>query len=75
MNEQKPSVGRIVHYGYVDSAYMVPRMELRAAIITEVTDDTVSITVFHPNRPATGVQSVRFSETLKEDHWTWPPRV
>lgn len=73
--EQKPSIGRIVHY----QAYGTPGGEHpsvpRAAIITEVGHDgEVGVCVMNP----TGLflnRGVKYSETPKPGCWNWPPRV
>lgn len=76
MSEQKPSVGRIVHY----QSYGTPGGEYsslpRAAVITETYGESscVGLCVLNP----TGqffTQSVPYSETPKPGHWSWPPRV
>jgi hypothetical protein len=77
----KPSIGRIVHYhsyGTPGGEYLP---EPRAAIITDVVEDSdkvhgpvVSLAVLNP----TGLffnQSVIYSEDPKPGHWSWPPRV
>jgi hypothetical protein len=76
--EQKPSVGRIVHFGYSQSsmARKEPQLETRAAIITQVAGEYATLTVFHPNGVmGTRVVAVPHSDELKEGHWSWPPRV
>lgn len=86
--EQKPSIGRIVHY----QSYGTPGGEYlpepRAAIITEVESYTwspengegekfeavVGLAVLNP----TGMffnQHVPFAEVPTPGHWNWPPRV
>jgi hypothetical protein len=84
MNDQKPSIGRIVHY----QAYGTPGGEYpsvpRAAVITEVFKPgpseaaeptmVVGLCVLNP----AGVyfnRCVPFSETPKPGCWSWPPRV
>ena len=75
MSDQKPSIGRIVHY----QAYGTPggehKSEPRAAIITEVKDgNLVSLFVANP----TGIflnRDVPYSEEPKPGHWNWPPRT
>lgn len=72
---QKPSIGRIVHY----QAYGTPGGEYpsvpRAAVVTAVHDDeTVDLCVMNP----TGLffnQQVRFSEEPTGGTWRWPPRA
>ena len=75
MSEQKPSVGRIVHY----QAYGTPGGEYpsvpRAAVITEVGEDeqTVGLAVLNP----TGMffnRSIAYSAERKPGCWSWPPR-
>lgn len=73
--EQKPSIGRIVHYVSRGSADGVFTSECRAAIITSVADDAnIEATVFNP----TGV----YFHQLTADHdekcpgsWHWPERA
>lgn len=73
--QQKPSVGRIVHY----QAYGTPGGEYpsvpRAAIVTQVfEDDSVGLAVLNP----TGMffnPKISYSEEPKAGHWSWPPRV
>lgn len=79
MTEQKPTVGRIVHYhsyGTPGGEYLP---EARAAIITEVVTNSDS----YPDRTALAVinptglffrEDVPYSPTPKPGHWTWPPR-
>lgn len=75
MSEQKPSVGRMVHY----RSYGTPGGEYtpqpRAAVITQVNDDgTVGLFIMNP----TGVffpTSVPYSAEPKSGCWNWPPRV
>lgn len=73
MTQQQPTVGRIVHYhsyGTPGGEYLP---EARAAIITEVTGNTVGVAVLNP----TGMffkQDLPYAPTPKPGHWTWPPR-
>jgi hypothetical protein len=78
LSEQKPTVGRIVHYhslGSLDGRY--PSAVPRAAVVTEVYEapfEGVSLTVLNP----TGLQlvpNVLFSAEPKAGCWSWPPRV
>lgn len=72
--EQKPSVGRIVHY----QAYGTPGGEFkslpRAAIIAGVHDaDECDVVVFNPQ--GLFFNRVKFSAEPAPGCWSWPPRV
>jgi len=80
--EQKPSVGRIVHYQSHGSPNGQHKSEPRAAIITAVTPKLdfvteqpfVDLCVLNP----TGMyfdRATPFSPEPKPGHWNWPPRV
>lgn len=75
--DQKPSVGRIVHYQSYGSPGGEYKSEPRAAIITGVVNDTtVHLCVLNPE----GIflnKSCYFdgSESPKGGTWHWPPRV
>lgn len=76
---QKPSIGRIVHFGAKDTATDVPYAEAEllalAAIVTRVhSNGTVSLQIFGLWTVSTR-SMVPFASTLQENHWTWPPRV
>ena len=76
MSEQKPSVGRVVHYQSYGSPGGEFKPEPRAAIITEVfggDDNEVQVTVLNPN--GFFFNRVKFSQTPRPGHWSWPPRV
>lgn len=67
----QPSVGRIVHY----QSYNEKGACAYAAIITQVNEDgTVELATFGPNS-LYYQHGVSFSETPKESHWSWPPKV
>ena len=72
MSEPKPSVGRIVHFMSLDGS-------CRAAIITEVEDDThVTLTVFGSGAPMGGVTATLGADTPHLQPlaiWHWPERV
>jgi hypothetical protein len=76
--EQKPSVGRIVHYQAFGTPGGEYKSEPRAAIITQITNYEVNGSVglcilnpmgqfFNPDVP--------FSAEPRPGHWNWPPRV
>lgn len=75
MEPQKPSVGRTVHY----VAFGTPGGEYaagahRAAIISEVTGETVSLFIINP----TGThfrQDVKYDESHTPGTWHWPERT
>lgn len=72
---QKPTIGRIVHY----QAYGTPGGEYpsvpRAAIITEVHNDTcVSLCVLNPTGQFFNQKVVQGGPD-KPGSWSWPPRV
>lgn len=72
---QKPSVGRIVHY----QAFGTPGGEYksvpRAAVITEVhSDEDIGLCILNPTGQFFN-QHVRYSEEPKPGCWNWPPRL
>ena len=82
--EQKPSVGRVVHYQSHGSPNGQHKSEPRAAIITAVYEVpsipgegpwfATDLCVLNP----TGMyfdRATPYSETPKAGHWNWPPRV
>jgi hypothetical protein len=80
MADQKPSVGRIVHYQSHGSPNGQHKSEPRAAIITKVYDieswppGTVDLCVINP----TGLyfdQHTMFSDSPEAGRWNWPPRI
>lgn len=76
MSEQKPSVGRIVHYVSYGTPGGEYTSECRAAIVTETnTSDTVGLCVLNPTGQF-------FNRTVTQDEfghaggtWHWPERV
>lgn len=86
MSDQKPSVGRIVHYVSYGTPGGEYKSECRAAIVTEVTehpdaDGTVGLCVMNPtglflNRD---VEHAEDKAAGAEQHpggtWHWPERV
>lgn len=74
--QQRPSVGRIVHY----QAYGSPKGEHkslpRAAVVTEVDADgqTVGLCVLNPTGQYFN-QHTRYAEQPTPGCWNWPPKV
>jgi hypothetical protein len=76
MAEQKPSIGRIVHYQRYGSPGGEHKAEPSPAVITQVIDETSQecmLFVMNPN----GLYFNRtpYSPEPKPGHWSWPPRV
>ncbi|MET0416047.1 MAG: hypothetical protein ABW022_08505 [Actinoplanes sp.] len=68
--EQKPSVGRIVHYVQYDGSKCCP------AIVTEVEGEfTVGLHVFTTDRGSFGQDESPYSEDREHGTWHWPERV
>lgn len=80
--EQKPSVGRIVHY----QAYGTPGGEYksvpRAAVVTQVLEVapegaeglSVGLCILNPTGQFFNT-AVPYSSEPKPGHWSWPPRT
>lgn len=76
MSEQKPSVGRVVHY----QAYGTPGGEFksvpRAAIIAGIVDEPTGLCdVVVLNPQGLFFNRVAFSAEPKAGFWNWPPRA
>ena len=74
--QQKPSIGRVVHYQKYGTPGGEHLPEPSPAIVTKVLDETTGqcqLFVMNPN----GVyfNTTEFSETPKPGCWSWPPRV
>ena len=72
--EQKPSIGRIVHYQRYGSPGGEHKAEPSPAIITQIHDDgDCQLFVMNPN----GVyfNKTPYSTEQKPGHWSWPPRI
>jgi hypothetical protein len=74
MKDQKPSIGRIVHYHQPEEPAALP------AIITHVHSETcvslVGFTAFPPTGPGTFIRaSVILTDKAEPGCWSWPPHV
>ena len=68
MNEQKPSIGRIVHYAM--------KAGPQAALIVDAFDDgSASLTVFFNIGGSKLFERVKFDADGARGTWRWPPRV
>lgn len=76
MPQQRPSVGRVVHYRAHGSPNGQHKPEARAALITEViSDELVGLAVLNPSGMYFD-RNVKFDETGKTPGcWFWPPFV
>jgi hypothetical protein len=81
MTEQKPSVGRIVHYvshgtPVQPDGSQAYTAECRAAIVTEVPpDDAVALCVLNPTGMFFNRALYDGSEQPEGGSWHWPERV
>lgn len=73
--DQKPSVGRIVHYVNLGDRDGKFPPKTQAAVITGLNDDgSVDLKIFYRS----GIfdrQRVAFSKIGERGCWNWPPRV
>jgi hypothetical protein len=82
MEEQRPSVGRMVHYvAYGTPGGEFPAGACRAAIVTEVDRDgageaigSVGLCVLNPTGQFFN-RSIPYSAEKKPGSWHWPERV
>lgn len=73
MSEERPSVGRIVHYV---QAREKDEPRCRAAIITDVVSGhNVDLTVFHPHLEVRRTVSYADPSENRPATWHWPERV
>lgn len=84
MEQLKPSIGRIVHFGFVEVDFVdddpnMHRVVRCAAIVTDVSQDgDVLLHPFHPQGRALlneGSEWRKYSPELEANCWTWPPRA
>ncbi len=80
MSEQRPSVGRVVHYQSFGTPGGEYTSQPRAAIITAVQwregtqPPVISLCILNPTGMFFNLD-VPFSAEPKPGHWNWPPRV
>jgi hypothetical protein len=77
MSEQKPSIGRIVHYLRPVSLGHVQRESPVPAVITktETDDATCHLYIMSDLFGCYFELSVPYAESPTPGHWSWPPRV
>lgn len=74
--EQKPSIGRIVHYQRHGSPNGEHKSEPSPAMITEVKKDGFTCQLFVMNPNGVYFKEVEFSaDGPRPGCWNWPPRV
>ena len=75
--EQKPSIGRIVHYTNLGDADGRYPPTTQAALITGLNDDgTVALHIFYKTGQFDMPSVPRSDDDVpKRGHWNWPPRV
>jgi hypothetical protein len=73
--EQKPTVGRMVHFAPPQECVGPASLTLYPAIISQVnTDGTVELATFGPNS-LYFQHKVQFAAEPKPGHWFWPARA
>lgn len=73
--EQKPEIGRIVHYMRFGSRGGEHKPEPSPAIITKVLDDNGSCQLFVMNPSGLYFNESPYSPELKPGHWSWPSKT
>lgn len=74
--EQKPTIGRVVHYQRYGTPGGEHLAEPSPAIIVKVLDESGSrcqLFVMNPN--GLYFNDTPYSSSPKPGHWNWPPRV
>lgn len=77
MAEQRPSIGRIIHYHEALEEGGLSREPTAAIIVAVHSDECVSLMTFPFGCQPTEVTSVCYSASAEErnERWCWPPRV
>lgn len=73
--QQRPSIGRIVHYQKYGTPGGEHKPEPSPAIITRVNDSDHTCDLFVMNPNGCYFNRTPFAETPTPGHWNWPPRV
>ena len=73
--EQKPSIGRVVHYQKYGTPGGEHKPEPSPAMITKVEEDGTTCMLFVMNPNGVYFNKTPFSAEPKPGHWNWPPRV
>ena len=75
MNDNKPSIGRIVHYQRYGSPAGEHKAEPSPAIVTQVFEDGETCQLFVMNPNGVYFNKTPYSDEPKPGHWSWPSRV
>lgn len=68
------TVGRLVYF-YNNAGHELAELQAVAAIVTEVTLPTVSLTLFPPGLPPVPAEGIHFCTVPTAGCWGWPPRI
>lgn len=74
-HEQKPSIGRVVHYQKYGTPGGEHKPEPSPAMITKVEEDGTTCMLFVMNPNGVYFNKTPFSVEPKPGHWNWPPKV